>query len=358
MEGNAVRVGLERARQAAGGRVGVVVQRRAPSTRTRTGEPGATATVVRNGSSGSRRQREHGHASSPLDHTSRVSDTETKAFTPTVARPSSTDTYRAPRSEASESPPVPSRGNHVSRPARRRPRVEAGLRDGVHVRTGRVLHEQAPGLELHVLAVGVGEQVLPDAALPGQRPEPELLPRHLLVAGPVAEAPVVVVVVAPEEVVELAHDVVRLVAVEGVVAVEREVAAAVVHGPVARASRVLQVGVARESSSPGRCGRRPRRSSSCSRAAPAAWGWTRRRSSRRPPGPPAAGPPRATACARAGPCRPPSSSRSRRGSPPAGSPPAWRWTGVWPMTPKLNSMPPEVHGPRSAMLRNFSTSFR
>ena len=31
--------------------------------------------------------------------------------------------------------------------------------------------------------------------------------------------------------------------------------------------------------------------------------------------------------------------------------------GEWPMMPKLNSMPPESHGPRRAMSRNFITWF-
>ena len=126
-------------------------------------------------------------------------------------------------------------------PAAGRQRIEAGLRDGVDVVGGRVLHEEAPRLELHVLAVRVGQQLLPHAALPGQRPEPHLLARHLLVPRPVSPAPSLVVVVAAEEVVQLPDDVVRLVASEGVVPVQGQVAARFVHRPRPLPARVLQV---------------------------------------------------------------------------------------------------------------------
>ena len=129
-------------------------------------------------------------------------------------------------------------------PPARRDRIEAGLSDRVAVVAWLVLHQEPSGLELDVLAVGVGEQVLPDAARPRERPQPHLLPGHVLVAGPVAPAVVVVVVVAAEEVVQLADDVVGLVAVERVVAIERQEAAHFVDRPGALPARVLQVGPA------------------------------------------------------------------------------------------------------------------
>ena len=141
-------------------------------------------------------------------------------------------------------PPRPLQREPGLGPAARRQRVEGRLRDRVHVVAGRVLHEEAPGLELDVLAVGVGQQVLPHAARAGQRPEPHLLPRHVLVAGPVAPAVAVVVVVAAKEVVQLADDVVGLVPPEGVVAVERQEAARVIDRPGPFAAGMLQVGPA------------------------------------------------------------------------------------------------------------------
>ena len=131
------------------------------------------------------------------------------------------------------------------RPAARRHWVEAGLGNGIHRRAGGILDEEASGLELDVLPVGVGKEIVPDAALPGQSPEPELLARHVLVPGPVTEPVVLVVIVAAEEVVQLAHHVIRLMPLEGVVAVERQVAALLVHGPRLLLARMLEIAVPR-----------------------------------------------------------------------------------------------------------------
>ena len=131
------------------------------------------------------------------------------------------------------------------RPAIGGARVEPRLLDRVHVRSGRVLHEQSSRLVFDVLAVGVGEEFLPNTALAGQRPEPELLARHLLVARPMAEAVIVVVVVAAEEVVQLAHDVIGLVSGKSVVVVDGQEAAGAVDGPRTLRSRMGEKSVPR-----------------------------------------------------------------------------------------------------------------
>ena len=109
---------------------------------------------------------------------------------------------------------------------------------------GLVLDQEPPRLELDVLAVGVGQQILPHAARARERPQPHLLAGHVLIARPVAPAVAVVVVVAAEEVVQLAHDVVGLVPPEGIVAVERQEAALFVEGPGSFPARMLQIGAA------------------------------------------------------------------------------------------------------------------
>ena len=62
-----------------------------------------------------------------------------------------------------------------------------------------VLDEQPARLELDVLPVGIGQQVFPDAAGAGQRPQPEFLPGDLLVGRPVTEAVTGIAEVAPEK---------------------------------------------------------------------------------------------------------------------------------------------------------------
>ena len=131
------------------------------------------------------------------------------------------------------------------RPPAGRHGVEPGLGDGIRLRAGGVLDEEPAGLELYVLTVGVGEELLPHPTRPGEGPEPQLLTRHLLVPGPVPEAVVLIVIVAAEEVVQLAHHVVRLVATEVVVAVEGEVSALIIQRPGLLLARMVEIGVPR-----------------------------------------------------------------------------------------------------------------
>ena len=64
---------------------------------------------------------------------------------------------------------------------------------------GVSLVEEAAGLDLDVLAIGIGQQVLPDHALAGQAPNPYLAAGLVAVRGAVRHAKVLVVPVAAEE---------------------------------------------------------------------------------------------------------------------------------------------------------------
>ena len=61
----------------------------------------------------------------------------------------------------------PLQGKPPFRPAAGGQGIEAGLGDGIHRCARGVLNEETAGLELYVLAVGVGKKLLPDASLPG-----------------------------------------------------------------------------------------------------------------------------------------------------------------------------------------------
>ena len=106
------------------------------------------------------------------------------------------------------------------------------------------LVEHAPALELHVLAVRVGEQVLPDAALARERPQPDLAAVLLrrVVVGPERR-------LGPphrEDAVVAVEHVVALRVAEGVVAVHGEVTPLRVHVPGMRVAVVADVGRAGE----------------------------------------------------------------------------------------------------------------
>ena len=130
------------------------------------------------------------------------------------------------------------------RPAVRRSRSEADLGDRIRRPAGGVLHEEPAGLELDVLAVRVGQEILPDPALTREGPEPDLLTGHLPIRRGVHEAVAGIAVVAAEEVLVNAHDVVRLVSAEAVLVVLGEDAARGVDRPRMRLTGVPEVRVA------------------------------------------------------------------------------------------------------------------
>jgi hypothetical protein len=72
----------------------------------------------------------------------------------------------------------------------------------------RILIEQPPGLQLHILSIGVGEEVVPDHPLPGEAPYPDLLPCLAVVGAIAYHAIVVVVPVGTRKVCVLAKNVI------------------------------------------------------------------------------------------------------------------------------------------------------
>ena len=102
---------------------------------------------------------------------------------------------------------------------------------------GRLV-EGAAGLQLDVLPVGVGEELLPDHPLAGEAPDPDLLAELLVARRPPAHAEAVVVPEGAPEVGLPAEDVVGLRAPEVVSLVEGEVAALRVDRPGAHLAPV------------------------------------------------------------------------------------------------------------------------
>ena len=86
-----------------------------------------------------------------------------------------------------------------------------------------VLNEEPASLVFDVLPVRIRQEIIPDPAFARQSPQPELLTGHLLISRPVSEAVIVGLVVAPEEVIELPHHVIRLIPLESIVVVGCEV---------------------------------------------------------------------------------------------------------------------------------------
>ena len=93
------------------------------------------------------------------------------------------------------------------------------------------LVEEASGLRLGVLAVLVGQEVDPDLARAREVPDPDLSPRHVVVAGPMAEAGVLSLVPPAVEVLVFADREIALGVRGRVVPVEGQVPARAVHRP-------------------------------------------------------------------------------------------------------------------------------
>ena len=116
-------------------------------------------------------------------------------------------------------------GEPVFRPGISRVRLKSPVLEGRESARLRRLVEQPPGLHLDVLAVGVGQQFLPDHPLARQAPDPRLLPQLVVPRRIPPHPELIVVPIGAKEVRVPADDVVRLVGPEVVLLVEGEVPA-------------------------------------------------------------------------------------------------------------------------------------